>query len=223
MQLKSFIIVISITFLHVSLSFARAGGGSGGGGNSFRAIGVIIGLINLLLITIFIHRKNKKAKENIELSQELDPLWNYDEMTNFTSDVFMRMQHAWSERDMDLVKDIVTERLYLDFKKQLDWMKVKREQNLLEDIELKKVEIIGDEDYLDNELDRFTVYIKGKMIDYKISDKTMKIIENKSKKKKAFLDLYYFTRHENKWLLDKIDNQVSLSKVIKSKQVIDLT
>jgi predicted lipid-binding transport protein (Tim44 family) len=203
----------------MNLLYARAGGGGSGGGAA-RGIGTIIGLISVALTFFFINQKNKKAKKEIALSEQEDSFWNYDGMILHTQNTFIKMQEAWSERDMDLVKDIVTENLYTKFKKDLDWMKMKREQNLMEDIDIKKIKIIGDEDYLNNELDRFTAYISGKMVDYKISDKTQEIIFNKSKDSNSFSDLYYFIRHENRWLLDRIDNQVDLFKVLQSKQVI---
>jgi predicted lipid-binding transport protein (Tim44 family) len=142
-------------------------------------------------------------------------------MIALTNDTFIRMQNAWQERNMDLVKDIVTERLYADYKKQLDWQKVKHEQNMIEDITIKKTEIIGLEDRLGNTNDSFTVFIKGKLVDYTKSDKTDRIYENSSKKKTAFVDLYYFVRENDHWLLDKIDNQVSLGKILKSKEIVE--
>ncbi len=69
--------------------------------------------------------------------------------------------------------------------------------------------------------DTFTVYIKGRLVDYTISDKTQQIYVNKSKSQKAFIDLYYFIRQENSWHLDKIDNNVTLGKIFKAKEIVD--
>lgn len=199
--------------------YARAGGG---GGNNFgRALGMLIGLINAGLIIYYVKKRNKKAKILIDESHENDPLWDYDKMIAFSNDVFYRMQNAWTERDMDLVKDIVTENLYLDYKKKLDWMKVTHSKNMIEDINIRTVKIVGDQDYGPNEFDSFTVYIKGKLVDYLISDKTAHIYENSRKKRTFFSDLYYFVRHEDHWLLDRIDNRVTLGKILNQKQVID--
>jgi hypothetical protein len=221
MAVKSLLIYFLILSCTAFSAYSRAGGGGGGAGTYGRGLGVIIGLVNLILILWFVYRKNKKAKQLIAFSGVLDSVWNYDEMIAYSQEVFVRMQNAWKERDMDLVKDLVTDRLYHDYQKQLDWQKVKHEQNVIESIDIRRAQIIGVEDHSGKDEDKFTVYIKGKLVDYTISDKTGKIYENKSKSKTRFVDLYYFIRNGDKWLLDKIDNDVSLGKILKTKEIVD--
>ena len=103
----------------------------------------------------------------------------------------------------------------------MNWQKVKHEQNIIEDITIKKTEIIGFEDRLGKDNDSFTVYIKGRLLVYTISDKTQKIYTNKDKSKTAFVDLYYFVRQNDQWYLDKIDNDVTLGKIFKAKEIVD--
>ncbi|WP_172623231.1 hypothetical protein [Flavisolibacter ginsenosidimutans] len=55
-------------------------------------------------------------------------------MINLANEAFARLQNARMERNMELVKDVVTEWLCHDYQKQLDWQKVKHEQNIVEDI-----------------------------------------------------------------------------------------
>jgi predicted lipid-binding transport protein (Tim44 family) len=212
----------SFIFLSALSAFARAGGGGGGNGGIYgRGLGVLLALINLALISFFVYRKNKRARQLISQLNSQDTIWNYDQMIDFAQDVFIKMQNAWMERNMELVKDIVTERLYKDYQKKLDWQKVKHEQNIIEDVEIKRTEIIGVEDHAGKDNDRFTIYIKGKLVDYTISDKTGKIYTNKTKGKTGFVDLYYFLRREEKWLLDRIENDVSLGKILKAKEIVD--
>jgi hypothetical protein len=80
---------------------------------------------------------------------------------------------------------------------------------------------IGMEDHEGKVQDTFTVYIKGKMVDYIVSDKTGRIYTNSSKSSKLFVDLYYFVRNNDNWLLDKIDNNVTLGKILKAKEIVD--
>jgi hypothetical protein len=220
---KSLLLSFSFLLFNTLSAYARAGGGGGGGTGSVygRGIGTLIALINIALVAFFIYRKNKKAKQLISEISSQDTTWNYDQMIEYANDIFLRMQNAWMERNMDLVKDIVTERLYLDYQKQLDWQKVKHEQNRLEDIEIKKSRIIGMEDHEGKVQDTFTVYIKGKMVDYIVSDKTGRIYTNSSKSTKLFVDLYFFIRNNDNWLLDKIDNNVTLGKILKAKEIVD--
>lgn len=216
-----FIATLFLLFAITGMAYARAGGGSSGGGGAGKGVGAIITIINLGLIIYFVYRKNKKAKKLIDEIHNTDSIWDYDKMIDFANNTFSRMQNAWMERNMELVKDIVTERLYHEFQKKLDWQKIKHEQNIIEDIEIKKTEIIGVEDHNGKDTDSFTVYIKGRLVDYTISDKTQKVYTNSSKSSSSFVDLYYFVRQEDKWVLDKIDNQVTLGKIYKSKEIVE--
>lgn len=221
MEYKKFSTTLISVFVLAGMAFARAGGGGSSGGGTSKGIGAIISLINLGLIIYFVYRKNKKAKKIIHDIHNTDSLWDYDKMIDFANVTFSRMQNAWMERNMELVKDIVTERLFNEFQKELNWQKVKHEQNIIEDIELKKTEIIGLEDHTGKDTDSFTVYIKGRLVDYTISDKTQKVYTNSSKSSSSFVDLYYFVRQEDKWVLDRVDNKVTLGKIFKAKEIVD--
>src|ERR1700740_716010 len=105
MRHKKIFSTLLLILILSNVVFARAGGGGGGGGYG-RGIGSIIALINLALISYLVYRRNKNAKKIISKIHNGDPLWNYDEMIAFTKDTFQRMQNAWMERDMNLVKDI---------------------------------------------------------------------------------------------------------------------
>ena len=102
------IYLLPLFVIDASVVFARAGGGGAGGG--LKGIGVIIGIIYTLIVLYYVRIRNQKAKKLIDESHKTDPLWDYDKMIALSSDVFMRMQNAWTERNMDLVTDIVTER-----------------------------------------------------------------------------------------------------------------
>ncbi len=217
MKNRFFWALLAIGLSDIQNLYARAGGGSGGG----RGIGSIVALIYVAILLIIIRRKSKKAKIQIDKIHLTDPFWDYDSMIALVKEVFNQMQVAWGERNMELVKDLVTRDLYNDFQKQLDWKKVKHEKNIIEDIDIKKIRIIGDEeDAKDKSNDKFTAYIFGKMVDYAIDDRTGKKLVLYSSKKEKFSDLYYFVRQDDKWLLDKIQNRVTLAEVVKVKQKV---
>lgn len=219
----SFFLSISFLLFIAVSTYARAGGGGGGvggGRGGGRPLIVLLGIVYLMLMAVVVYWKSKKAKQLIAQSASQDGFWSYDKMIELTRDAFVRMQNAWMERNMELVKDIVTEQLYKDFQRKLDWQKVKHEQNIVEDIKIKRTKIIGIEDHDGKDNDKFAVYIKGSLVDYTISDKTAKVYTNKSKDTTEFVDLYYFVRRNDKWLLDRIDNDVSLGKILKVKEIV---
>jgi Tim44-like domain len=189
--------------------------------NLIKGIGGIIALLLLSIFLLFANLKNKRAKKKIAISNSIDPFWNYDDMIKFSKKTFEQLQNAWSERNMDLVRDRVTDELYESYKKQLDWMKVKKEKNFIEDIRIKKTRIIGDEDYKDIEKDTFTAFISGKFVNYTMSERTGEIFENSKKKKSSFMTFYYFQRHDERWLLNKIETRDLVFKIYKTRQLIE--
>ena len=229
-QFSFFTFIFCVTSI---AAYARAGGGhsgggsSGGGGYGYGSGNVFFGFIAFVvvicgaLIGYIVTMKSDRSKKLIAASEAADAFWNYDEMIALTNDVYLKMQAAWMAREIDLVKDIITESLYVDYRSRLDYLKQKHEINYVEGIEIKQVSIVGEEDHKDNEKDTYTAYVKGRMLDYTASDETNEIIENKDLEKSDFSDLYHFTRHENKWLLNKIDNNVNVAKIMLASQVIE--
>lgn len=157
-------------------TFARAGGGGGKGGGGI--IGLIVWGIYTLIISIILFFKVGKSRRVIKKSAEQDSFWNFDQMRDNAKKVFFKMQDAWMDRNIESVKDIITSRLYDDYKTQLELMKKNSEKNILSGINVTDVRIIGCEDYLDNSHDSYIAHIKGEMLDYTIDERTRRIIKN---------------------------------------------
>jgi len=198
---------------------ARAGGGGsiGGGGGNFKLIGFIITIIYSIVISIVLFVKIKKSPEAVEQVSEKDFSWDYDELRHHAKKIFLKMQDAWMCRNIDAVKEIITENLYADYKVQLDEMKKNNEMNVLSSIEVKKIRIIGCEDYMEDSHDRFIAHIQGEMIDYTINEVTGDIIDNSTMETEDFTDTYHFIRKDKEWVLDYIDNFVTNFDVIRTK------
>jgi hypothetical protein len=216
-----------LTFLLLVFSldiFARAGGGSGGGsagGNYVNGLSVLIAWILSLILALIVRKRMKQSKKQIIESEKIDAIWNYDQLYVFTEIIFMKMQDAWMKKDLDSVKDLMTENCRQDLEKKMHRYFVCNEINMLEEIKIKSIKIVGSEDYVDNEKDSFIVYISGSMVDYVISVRTHNINDNSAKDSARFSDLYYFRRHIDTWLLDKIENKVTISKVYHAKHIIE--
>jgi predicted lipid-binding transport protein (Tim44 family) len=197
-------------------AFARAGGGGGKGGGG-GIIGLIVWGIYTLIVSIILFFKVGKSRQVVAQSTANDSFWNFESMKDNAKKVFFRMQDAWMDRNVEAVRDIITPSLYNDYKIQLDLMKKNGERNLLSAIEIKNIRIIGCEDYLDNSRDSYIAHIKGEMLDYTIDERTRSIIRNEEKKTESFTDTYHFIRVGNKWMLNHIDNEVSIWDVIRTR------
>ena len=80
-----------------------------------------------------------------------------------------------------------------------------------------ETKIIGCEDYKDDSKDRYIAYIKGNILDYTIHDSTGEILKNPDKTIEKFSDTYHFVRGKKNWILEDIDNSVSLLDIVTAR------
>ncbi len=150
-----------------------------------------------------IHKKKKESKKLIKELEKFDSSWNYKELRSIVKETFYKVQNAWADRNQDLAKKYMSERLYELHKGKTDWMIVRHEKNILKRIKLIDAKPVGVEDYKDNDKDVVWFYIKGSMIDYIVDDRTMKMISG-SKLRSNFVEYWKFTRKGCTWVLDEI-------------------
>lgn len=146
-----------------------------------------------------------------------DSFWDFDEMKLNARRTFYNVQAAWENRDIDQVKDYITPELYEKYKVMLGDMTEKHEKNIISCIDITETKIIGCEDYKDDSKDRYIAYIKGTILDYTILDTTGEIIKNPDRTTEKFSDTYHFVRGKKSWILEEIDNSVSLLDIVKAK------
>jgi preprotein translocase subunit YajC len=222
---KVFYLLTTILFLiFANYCLARAGGGGGIGGGGGGILTTILAfilapffLIYSIIVSIKLtHRNNKVQDLTAELAKG-DKIWNHRNMMATVEQVFFKVQEAWMERNQDLAKDVMSERIYQKHKMQTDAMIDKGVKNILEKMNLEEVMIISISDYLDNSEDKFSVYLKGSMIDYTINDTTYDVISGDNSKSETFKEIWTFIRDRHKWKLDEIDQNVTMGDIDRSK------
>jgi len=222
--------------------FARAGGGSGGGsggggfhgsgysgyghngyhggGGNYSIIMVLLLVILLIICSIIpalLKLKSHFAAKIITHASNKDSFWNAGQLEKHAKSTFYKMQYAWMNRNMAEVKNRVTKELYSNYSVQLNQMKKRHEKNMLCNIKITETQIIGCEDFQDNSKDRYIAYIKGTMLDYLINERSNIIVQNPEKVIGGFTDTYHFVRNNNTWLLEKINNTVTMQDLIETK------
>jgi predicted lipid-binding transport protein (Tim44 family) len=220
------VIFFGITLLLLFISdfcFARAGGGGG----ETVGVGILISILAFILapfflvysviVSIKLSRRRNQVKQLTEQLSKGDRLWNYRAMMARVEQVFFKVQKAWMERNQDLAKDCMSNRIYQKHKLQTDEMIANGTKNMLAKMNLKEIMIINVADYKDNSEDTFSVYVKGSMIDYTINDKTNAVISGDSMEPENFEEIWTFVREGNVWMLDEIDQNVSLGGISRSK------
>ena len=105
-------------------------------------------------------------------------------------------------------------------KMQTDQLISQHRKNVLANINLTETDIVDVEDFTDNRKDQFWVYVMGTMIDYTINDTTNSIVSGK-REAESFTELWKFIRAGDTWVLDEIDQTVSLSDLRGFKATTD--
>jgi hypothetical protein len=211
------VIIGALLWCASEVVLARAGGGGGGfGGGSHGKGGAWVNLIVLpimliysAIITLKVREKSLACKELLARLEKHDPVWDLDAIRRRVNEVFFKVQHAWMERDQNLAKDCMSKAIFDKHKRQTDELIADHRRNVLEDINLAETEIVDVEDFADNKRDRFWVYLKGSMKDFMADDRTRDIVAGKDTSEK-FAELWKFTREGDTWVLDEIDQTVSL-------------
>jgi predicted lipid-binding transport protein (Tim44 family) len=197
----------------VESAWARAGGGGGGSGRG--GWGSIIALPFLIIysaiVTHQVRKKSQACKELLARLEKLDPAWDIGAIRHRINEVFFKVQQAWLARDQNLAKDCMSDAIFQKHKLQTDHLIEEHHKNMLENINLAQVDIVDVEDFVDNRKDRFWAHIEGSMIDYTIDDTNNRIVSGNNTKTESFTELWKFIRVANTWVLDEIDQKVSLS------------
>ena len=162
--------------------------------------------------------KSQQANRILKkISGNKDALWDKEFMEDHAKQTFLAMQLAWEKRNLKHMKKSMTPELYSRMKDTLNSMILNKTINVIVPIEIKDVRIIGCEDYKDDSKDRYIAYIKGTIIDYTIDETTGIIIKNDHKSYETFKDTYHFVRINYSWVLEEIDNLVTIWDVINTR------
>lgn len=215
-------LVFIILILFSEILYARAGGGGGTGGGGGGLLTTILAfivapffLIYSFIVTLIAEQKrNKVLKLSRQLEKE-DRIWNYRYMISQVESIFFKVQGAWMKRDQNISKEFMSERIYNKHKAQTDLMIKEGRTNILSKMNIKEIMIFSIEDYKNDDLDTFSAFIQGSMIDYDIDDKTHAILTGSDTEIENFKEIWTFIRDGNKWLLDEIDQNVTLGDIRK--------
>lgn len=211
------------------------GGGSSGGGHSTtrhysdRSTGKANPLGNVIFIVfagviwqrekiickVKVTRKNMEANKLIIYLRKIDNNYSKDILDNRVEETYFKMQEAWTNRDTEICKEYMSDSIYNLHTNKLEWMKVRNERNILNNIKLLDFKPVSIKHYKDNSKDVVWFYIKGSMIDYIINEKTNEVIDG-NLKNNSFIEFWRFIKKDNKWVIDKISqkNEVNISEFI---------
>lgn len=210
-------------------SHASGGSGSYGSGGGYygftrrqSVLGDILGYALCAVILsgsalVFRFKLSKSARNSRKLMKMLDnkdSAWKYKNILSQVRKTYFSVQNAWNSLNLDDAKEHMSDELYKNFRTKLDWMKYRKQQNVLKNIRLLEVVPVSVYDSEDDSLDYIWFYIKGRMIDYIIDTESQEKISGNDLPEK-FVEYWKFTRKENgQWVLDKILQENEKEQII---------
>ena len=118
-----------------------------------------------------------------------------DDFYHWCQEVILELEEAWSNKDFDLLKDYETKELFEIHQEQLKNMEQRRVQNVVKDIDVKKIEIVHYE--RKNEYDCIETHIEISLIDYYQSLDDKCILQGSQTKKRSVKYRVVFVKDMN--------------------------
>lgn len=207
-----------------SLGFAGSGGMGGGG----------IGLFEIILLAgigylIYRYIKKKRAdsprygsttqfpgfSRDVEPARDdtdgglasvrrMDPSFDENRFNDTVMDIFFKIQGSWMNRDLTPVSRFLTDEMKRIFQEDLDRLLRDRQVNRLENIAVRKVEIV--EVWQEIGQDYITALIYATLLDYTTDDTTGAVVAGSKTEPVKFEEYWTFTRAvgANPWQLSAI-------------------
>ena len=227
-KLMRCLFIVCILCFSISPVYARAGGGGGGssGGGGGGSSGssshgsppvrrttsprdYVSGIITVSCVSygfsymekyrrrykaISMHKDMKKG-----LKEKNNAFFEEMKMNREVTHYYYAIQNAWSDKDMDTLKQCLSPSLYDQWKTKLNWWEYEGIRNELSDIRLLKTMVVEVGD------DYFWSYIEGKM-----RDRMIKGNEVTQDNKEIFIEYWRFIVEEDRIYLDEIrqENEV---------------
>ncbi len=121
-----------------------------------------------------------------------DPSFDTDYFVQIASDVFFNVQAGWMRRDISSYRDLLGEQLAAEYETQFAEMESKGEINKLENISIRKVEIVAagsesGEDFV-------TVLFTANLLDYTVDDKSGDLISGSMSEPVKFAEEWTWAR-----------------------------
>ncbi|HXE97073.1 MAG TPA: Tim44 domain-containing protein [Dongiaceae bacterium] len=138
--------------------------------------------------------------------RQFDPSFDENRYNDLVMDNFFKIQGAWMNRDLTPVQNLLTDEMRRIFQADIDKLIRDKQINRLENIAVRKVEIV--EAWQESGQDYINTLIYANLLDY-TTDETGSVLSGSKNDPVKFEEYWTFTRPvgNNFWKLTKIDQK----------------
>lgn len=144
-----------------------------------------------------------EVEAGLDILRRYDQYFDEDRFKDIVSDIFYKIQTAWSRRDLDTVRDLMAPDIFGDLSADISKMKAEGRINKLENIGVRTVKM--SEVWQESGKDFITVEIAASMLDY-TTDVSGRVIDGDNNTPSGFLEYWTFVRNigSSNWQLTSI-------------------
>lgn len=119
--------------------------------------------------------KRESSSDIANRIRQIDPMFSEENFLNWTKDVFVKLQNAWTKKDWTIIRPFESNQLFELHSAQLqEYIKTGR-TNIVEKIAVQKADIIDFKQDGDKEI--IKINLRATMIDYIIDDQTQNVLQ----------------------------------------------
>ncbi|MEI6213359.1 MAG: Tim44 domain-containing protein [Desulfuromonadales bacterium] len=139
--------------------------------------------------------------------KQFDPSFDEQRFCDQVMDTFFKIQSTWMNRDLSPAGSLLTHEVKRSFQDDIDKLLREKRTNRLENIAVRKVEIV--EAWQESGQDYLTTLIYANLLDYTTDDTTGTVVEGSKTEPVKFEEYWTFTRPvgNNQWQLSAIDQK----------------
>lgn len=139
--------------------------------------------------------------------RQMDPSFDENRFNDAVMDMFFKIQGGWMNRDLSPVSGLLTDEMKRVFQEDLDRLLRDKQVNRLENIAVRKVEIV--ETWQEAGQDYVSALIYANLLDYTTDDATGAVVSGSKTEPVKFEEYWTFTRPvgNNPWRLSAINQK----------------
>lgn len=192
------------------------GGGSGGSADSGIWFLVVLAFVIFIVYhwqsTSALRAKQRAAEQLLASLAQQEACWNLKHLTDRVTEVFFKVQEAWTANNQEVARTCMSAQLYCKHKMQTDGFLALGRRNVLASISLQEIAIYSVSDHKNEARDTFSAQLSGSMIDYMVN-KNGAVIAGTPSETETFTEIWKFVRANNQWVLDRISPSASPSAI----------
>lgn len=157
------------------------------------------------------HQIDEPALDQVDTGlahiRQMDASFDENRFNDTIMDMFFKIQGGWMNRDLSPVSGLLTDEMKLVFQEDLDRLLRDRQVNRLENIAVRKVDIV--EIWQESGQDYITASIYANLLDYTTDDATGAVVSGSKTEPVKFEEFWTVTRPvgNNQWKLSAINQK----------------